>query len=257
MTKIEQLESKTSQIKSDLDSLKSDVNLSEEQKREKAQEIFNNAETETIKRDVEQKINELESQTWEDSQKEIERAKTLLKNLDEITTLYNDIMWEEIRNQDLNQNNTNQIEDKDQTTNTPTSEVQDEDKSILWTIGNWFWSAKERIWNQWSDIWNTDKRKEDWLKNWLRTAWFAVTWVWAVALLWKWAKKTWNWLFWSDDEEESEEKQKKKEKKFWDTWYGKLFKWTGIWTWIYYVVHGLNTGKWDLWHFFDWNHVTY
>jgi hypothetical protein len=63
MTKIEQLESKTSQIKSDLDSLKSDVNLSEEQKREKAQEIFNNAETETIKRDVEQKINELESQT--------------------------------------------------------------------------------------------------------------------------------------------------------------------------------------------------
>jgi uncharacterized membrane protein YvbJ len=57
MTKIEQLESKTSQIKDDLSKLKNDVNLSEEQKREKAQEIFTDA------KDIEQKINELESQT--------------------------------------------------------------------------------------------------------------------------------------------------------------------------------------------------
>jgi uncharacterized membrane protein YvbJ len=57
MTKIEQLESKTSQIKDDLNKLKNDVNLSEEQKREKAQEIFTGA------KDIELKINELESQT--------------------------------------------------------------------------------------------------------------------------------------------------------------------------------------------------
>lgn len=255
MIKIEQLESKTSQIKSDLDNLKNDVNLSETQKREKAQEIFNNAETETIKKDVEQKINELESQTWEDSQKEIERAKTLLRNLDEINTLYNDIMWQETNEQNPNQNNTNQVENNNGSSNTPSSEVQSEDKSILWTVGNWFWNAKEWIWEQWSDVWNTDKRKEDWRKNWLRTAWFVVTWVWAVSLAVKWVKKLWNWAFWSDDEEEErEEKPEKKEKKFWDTWYGKLFKWTGIWTWIYYVAHGLSTGKWDLSHFFDRKH---
>ncbi len=238
MTKIEQLESKTSQIKDDLNKLKNDVNLSEEQKREKAQEIFTGA------KDIELKINELESQTWERSQRDTDRAKLLLKNFEEVKTLYNDIMWEETRNQDLNQNNTNQIEDKDQTTNTPTSEVQNEDKSILWTIGNWFWSAKEWIWNQWSDIWNTDKRKEDWLKNWLRTAWFAVTWVWAIALLWKWAKKTWNWLFWSDDEEE-EESDKKSEKKRWflsKAW--SVIKWTAVGVWWAFWINRLGKKLW-------------
>jgi len=233
MTKIEQLESKTSQIKDDLNKLKNDVNLSEEQKREKAQEIFTGA------KDIELKINELESQTWEGSQRDTDRAKLLLKNFEEVKTLYNDIMWEETRNQNLNQNNTNQIEDKDQTTNTPTSEVQNEDKSILWTIGNWFWSAKEWIWNQWSDIWNTDKRKEDWLKNWLRTAWF----LWAAGFIYEWAKSLWNWAFW-DDEEEHEEKTESKKKKSGDKRYSKLLKWAGIttaaWGWIYFLGKHFN-----------------
>jgi hypothetical protein len=49
-----------------------------------------------------------------------------------------------------------------------------------------FWKAWDWIWEQWSDVWSGDKRKQQPWKNLLRTAWFVATWVWAVALAYKW-----------------------------------------------------------------------
>lgn len=46
-------------------------------------------------------------------------------------------------------------------------------------------------------------------------------------------------------------KETKDRKPFWDRWYGKVLKWVGIGTGIYYLAHGIYTGNWHLRDIFD------
>ena len=114
---------------------------------------------------------------------------------------------------------------------------------------NIFSKSKEWIGNQRDYIRDKGKWKTEWLKNLLRTTWFAATWIWAIALVYKSIKK----FFWrrkkdnSDKEkelddpkkEENTESNKKKDKKFLDTRYWKTLKWVWIigaaWWWGYYL----------------------
>ena len=106
------------------------------------------------------------------------------------------------------------------------SPTQASDGNIFSKTWNW-------IWDQWWDVRDEKKRKEEKWKNILRTAWFVATWVWAVALAYKWVKKLRNRAFWDDEEkggEEDDEKSKKKKKKEDDEWMSWWKKWL-LWAW--------------------------
>jgi len=216
---LEKLNDKVQKIQEDLAKVKETV-LSEAKRKEKIEEIKRRAEE--TKKELEKNINTLKDKAKDE-------AKTILNSLNEIInfklSIWDAASW-----------------------NPSWGTV-----SSNWNVEKWFFDkAKDWIWDQWSNIWDEKKWKEEWWKNALRTAWFVVTWVWAVALVCKWVKSLWNWAFWKDkdeDKEKSEKKDddKKKEKKwFWNKWYWKAIKYSVIWTWIYYVVHWIKTGKWNL-----------
>ncbi len=102
-------------------------------------------------------------------------------------------------------------------------------------------------------IFDKDEWKENTWKNVLRTAgiWAAVWWwIWLIKKIF-WKKKNTEW-----DNEWNWKSDNWEKKWFWERPFGKFFKWTGIWTWIYYVVHGISTGKWHPRDFFDWEKNT-
>ena len=102
-------------------------------------------------------------------------------------------------------------------------------------------------------IFDKEEWKENTWKNVLRTAgiWAAVWWwIWLIKKIF-WKKKNTEW-----DNEWNWKSDNWEKKWFWERPFGKFFKWTGIWTWIYYVVHGISTGKWHPRDFFDWEKNT-
>lgn len=248
--KIDKLKIDVDDIKKSLNELKNNVSLSEDEKKKQAENLKSKAET--TKKEIEKEIHSLENKTDDESKKQKEEAETLLDSFNEIMSLYASIL------------NSQESEEWE-------VEIQEEEKK------GFFKKTKEWVWEQWDCVRDKEKWEEEWWKNLLRTAWFAVTWIWAGALIIKWIRK----IFWRDYEKEipwykdmsrkekrearkEYRKQKRKEKRekrkkekesksFWERPVGKAIKWTGIWTWIYYVIHGLKTGKWDLSHFFDWN----
>ena len=235
MEKLDQLKKEVNDFKNLLNELRNNVSISEKEKRTKAEALKSQAEA--TKQKIEREIATLTNKADAISKKGKEKAEALLNSINETLSLYTSILsWSTKPKQ-----------------TTPT-QATTEEKNI-------FVKAKDWIWDQWDAIWDKGKweRSSEWWKNLLRTAWFVATWVWAVALTYKWLKKLWNWAFSDDEEEEEEEtetesKKKKKKKWFWDRWYWKALKWTWIGTWIYYVAHWISTGKWDLSHFFDWKH---
>lgn len=157
---IEKLRTEVDEIKNSLNELKDNVSLSEKEKKKQAKELKSKAET--AKQKIENEIHSLEDKTDEESMKQKEKAETLLKSLDDITTLYASII------------STSEPE--------APSEPEPEKKSI-------FKKAKDWIWDQWSDVWDKQKWKDEKWKNLLRTAWFTLSIVWAGALIFKWLKK--------------------------------------------------------------------
>ena len=234
MTNIEQLKKETNEIKKNLEELKNNVSLSEVEKKNKAEALKNQAEA--TKQKIENEIHSLESKTDDESKKKKEEAETLLNTFNETMSLYSSI---------LNNWNTRveatAASPTATTTPTATTEEESEEKWFFWKTGEW-------IWEQWSDVWNWDKRKEEPWTNLLRTTWFIATWVWAAALAYKWVKKLWNWAFWDDEEdseedEESDTKSKKKKKKKDNgetSWRKKwlLWAWWILWvTWWWVTVY--------------------
>ena len=224
---IDQLKTEVDDIKKSLNELKNNVTLSESEKKNQAEALKTQADT--TKQKIENEIKALEAATDDESKKKKEEAETLLKSFIDITSLYNSI-----------------LNPSTAPASTPT-QPKSEDK-------NAFVKAKDWVWDQWDDVRDKEKWKNETWSNILRTAWFVATWAWAIALAYKWIKKLRKWAFSDDDEkEESEKSESKKEKKwFWDRWYWKALKWSGIGTWIYYVAHWLKTGRWSLEDFFNW-----
>lgn len=223
---IDQLKTEVDDIKKSLNELKNNVTLSESEKKNQAEALKTQADT--TKQKIENEIKALEAATDDESKKKKEEAETLLKSFTDIMSLYNSI-----------------LNPSTAPASTP-AQPKSEDK-------NAFVKAKDWVWEQWDDVRDKEKWKNETWSNILRTAWFVATWAWAIAIAYKWIKKLWKWAFSDDDEkEESEKSDSKKEKKwFWDRWYWKALKWTGIWTWIYYVAHWLKTGRWSLSDFFN------
>ena len=229
MTNIEQLKKETDEIKKCLEELKNNVSLSEIDKKNKAEVL--KAKAETTKQKIEKEIHSLKNKTDDESKQKREEAETLLNTFSETMSLYNSILnnWREYTTQTTTP----------ETAQSPTTKEQEEKRWFFWKTWEW-------IWEQWSDVWSGDKRKEQPWKNIARAIWFWVTW---YALV-KWIKKLWNQAFW-DKEKKKEDGEESWEKKwFWDRWYWKALKWTWIWTWIYYISQWLIT--WD-WSIFWWN----
>lgn len=266
MGNIEQLKTETKKIETDLKALKDNVSISDADKKKEEEKL--KLQAETTKQKVQSEIDSLKDKTDDVSKKKKEEVETLLNSLDEVLSLESSVKnekvessqkkadWNETLQEDENK------EKKDWWTES-SKQNSDEEKSV-------WWKTKDRVWEQWDDVWDKEKRKEEWWKNLLRTAWFVATGVWAVALAYKWVKKLWNRAFWDKDEEEwdenedenTEQKSKKKNKKksdwesFWDWTIWKTIKtvWSvlAVWSWAYYLVHWLYTkNRWlnDLW---DW-----
>lgn len=246
---IDQLQWEVSNIQKSLNELKSKT-LSEAEKKTKTEEIKNKAET--TKQAIQSKIDQLKDKTDADSVSEREKAETLLKTVNDIITLQLSI-WEQ--KWDKSKDGGISTWEKPAETTASTWDAEWEKKWFL--KKTWAW-----IWDQWSDVISWDKWKEEPWKNILRAVGFWVTWY----ALYKWAKKLWNWAFWKDKkkkekswwETESETKEdsskESDEKPFWKRPVWKFIKWAGavlwVWTWVYYVAHGLYTkNRWlnDLW----------
>ena len=162
---IDQLKTEVDDIKKSLNELKSNVSLSDIEKKNQADALKTKAET--TKQKIENEIKTLETATDSVSKKKKEEAEALLNSLTDITNLYNSII---------------------NPTAAPTStstQAATEEKNI-------FEKAKDWVWDQWDAIWDGSKweRSAEWWTNLLRTAWFVATWIWAIALAYKWVKKT-------------------------------------------------------------------
>ena len=207
MTNIEQLKKKTDEIKKWLEELKNNVSLSEVDKKNKAEEL--KAQAEAVKQKIENEILSLEDKTDDESKKKKEEAETLLNTFNETMKLYESI-----------------LSSSENGTKKEKSENGQEEKWFLWKAWEW-------VWEQWDDVWDKEKWKTEAWTNALRTAWFIATWVWAVALAYKWIKNLWNRAFWDDEEEwEDEEKETKKKKKKKLKKENSRWKKFLIWAWI-------------------------
>lgn len=209
MTNIENLKKEVDDIKNSLNELKNNVSLSEIEKKKKAETL--KVQAETTKQKIQDEIHSLKTKTDDESKKKREEAETLLNSFSKIMNLYTSIL--------------NSTENEKERIST--------EKWFFWKVWDW-------IWEQLSDVWSKDKRKEQPWRNLLRIAWFVATWVWAVALAYNWVKNIWNLAFWDNEKnQEQDEKKSKKEKSFWKIKWGNLLKWawitTATWWWIYEV----------------------
>jgi hypothetical protein len=102
-----------------------------------------------------------------------------------------------------------------------------------WTFWNlWDWTKEKssdlwnRVWEQWEDVRDWEKWKNETWKNILRTAWFVTTWIWAISLIYKWMKNLFSWDDDSEEEDEWNEEESsgstgswsKKKESLWERW---------------------------------------
>ncbi len=231
---IEQLKKEVSSIETSLNELKKNIwELSEDDKNKQSEEF--KTKVEEVKKKINNRIAELSEKTDDNSRKELEEVKQLLDSLDKIVELQHDI---------IEGKKISTINYATQSVSWHTEwEVQNNTWGVQWEREEWFfWKIRDWTKDQWNDVWNKEKRKAEWGKNVLRTAWFTATWVWAVALACKWIKKIWDWVFWDDesdedDIEENETKLKKKKKKKESSWWKKFLvgAWLAAWTAVGWV----------------------
>ncbi len=250
---IEKVSNDVQQIKDDLNKLRESVS-SEEEKEKMMKEILDKANA--TKRELEKEI-----ETFNDEKKE--KAQALLDSLNEI------INFELSLTMPQGQNN---------------EEWWEWEQQVEWDQQNWEseenWREKKWLWRQREWLTSKQEWKDHTWKNILRALW----WVW---ILWwtAWLAKK---LFTPKDyeseipwysemsrkekrlarkelrrqkreerreeraERRAERKESRSQKSFWERPFGKVFKWTIIWTGVYYVSHGLTTWKWNPKDTFDW-----
>ena len=220
MDSINRLKKEVDEIKNSLNSLRTNVSLSDTEIKNRAEAIKTQADT------IKEKIqNEISIQ--KDKVKK-EKAETLLKSVNDSINLYLQTFADTLKNKD----NMNQPKNDDIFTKT-----------------------KDWIWDQWSDVKSRDKRKEQPWWNTLRTLWFWA-WLWLAWYgIYKWVKKLWNRAFWKkknkdwegdDTDKASDKKEDKSEEKesFWKSTWWKILKWAGIttasWWWVYFLGKSLH-----------------
>lgn len=213
MTNIENLKKEVDSIKISLNELKNNISLSNIKIKDQAEAI--KIQVDMTKLKIQQEILSLKNKLDEESKKKKIEAETLLKSLSNITDLYDSI---------INSLDTN-------------TKAQSMDNKNIFT------KAIDRIWKQRDSVRDKKKRwrSSEWWKNVFRTVWFIASWIWGLALTYKWIKNLWKRAL-SNDEEKTEKtdtksKKKKEKKSFWNKWYWKALKWiwigTAAWWWIY------------------------
>ena len=215
MTNIEQLKKETDEIKKWLEELKNNVSLSETEKKDKADALKTQAEA--TKKKIEKEIHSLENKTDDESKKKKEEAETLLNSFNETMNLYSSIL--------------------SLTDSKPEDGIDQETSEEKWFL----WKTRDWVWEQWDDVRDKNKWKTEWWKNLLRTAWFVATWVWAVALAYKWIKNLWNRAFWDDEDEKSEETDSKPKKRKKSSWWKKGL--AAVWIWVAWFLWYKNWDK--------------
>ena len=90
MKNIEQLKKEVDDIRDSLNTLKNNVSLSDKEKKSQA-EVYK-AKVDTVKQDIQAKIDALANKTDNKSKKEKEEAEALLNSLTNIMNLYTSIM---------------------------------------------------------------------------------------------------------------------------------------------------------------------
>ena len=222
MEKIEQLRKEVDSIKESLNTLKNNIDIPVNERKNQAKTLKDKAEE--TKQKIEVEINNLDGQTKTEAQ-------TLLnKSMNEITELYTSI-----------------VNTPASPTTTPAQSLTEDKKNIFTKAKDWIWNQRNNIWDSWK--WTRDS---EWWKNLLRVAWFGITIVWWAALLWalayKWSKKLRNRAFSSDDKSEKKEKKVKKEKKekksFWETTWWNILKWLWIWSAAWWWIYGISKLLW-------------
>ncbi len=224
---IEQVESLRDEylgIKKQLEELKKELkDKSDSETKKKADDLNEKAQAkEKQLKEAIQQVKESKSSTEQQKQKAAEIENALKTPTQEIGQLYNSII--------------ESLWSSSVWTSSTSSASTDSSSGENFFKKTWNW-----IKEQWGDIW----KKEEWDKNpWtniLRTLWFAATWVWGLALGYKWIKSLF-WL-WSDEEEDGsetradqlEEKGKnpwepEEEPSFWNSWLWKTLKWLWFWS---------------------------
>ena len=229
-----QLESEVSDLDKLLNELKTAT--SETEKKEKEIQLKKKAEK------LKEKFDKLSSEELINEQIKTvkDRGDALLKACTDTLNLQDDI-WNNLKiwtEADSNADKQNAAETTKASTQT---EVENNDTELeeKW----FFWKAKDWVWEQWDDVWNKEKWETEWWKNLLRTAWFIGTWVWAVALAYKWVKKLRNRAFWDDEDEKKSEESKSNKKddgemSWWKKWL--LWAWWIAWSirwWVQVYKH--------------------
>ena len=230
--RVEELRDEYLGIKKQLEDLKNELKTkSDPEKKKKAEDLNREAkDKEKQLKDAIREVKESKTSTETDRRKAQEIEEALNESSKQVNELYKSIVessW--------------------------SSSETTSDNSSVWDVTEKAWNIFKKawwwIWDQWSDIWNKDKWKENKGTNLLRTLWFAVTWVWGAAMVYKWVKN----LFWWWNEEESSsdaenqwewwEKDKVEwsewNKSFWSSWFWKALKWlwfgSAAWGWVYFL----------------------
>lgn len=225
MANIEELRKEVDEIKIWLEKLKSFLStISETERQEKVEEF--NVKIEKTREKIQSEINSLSSKTDDDSKMKKEESEALLNSLNETVWLYSSIV------------NPNEGTWGSQMLEQSQSTLQQQNKNIFDKTKDTYIKTKDWIRDQRYDVWDKGKWKTEWWKNLLRTAWIALTWVWAVSLAYKWIKKLWNWGFWKektgDKEKEAETNEiskKGKKNSWWKKWLAVLWIWTAGFLW--------------------------
>lgn len=201
---LEELTNEKEQIREQLDALK--TSTQKEKTEEEKKEIENiNKKINGLKKEISEKLQS--SDTSAEDRKKLEK---LDAELTPFTTELSSLKWVVLSST------------TEQTTTT--QEITSEETEEKWIFGKtWDWTKE-----QWWDVWDSEKWKEEPGLNTLRTAWFVATGVGAVSLIYKGLKK----LFWNDKKERKEDKKEKEEKKMsrwkkWLLWVGGIF-----WAWL-------------------------
>ena len=168
MTDIEQLKKEANEVEKWLEELKNNVSISESEKKTKAEELKTKAES--TKHKIESEIASLSEKTDDESKRKKEEAEALLNTFNETVKLYASVL-----------------------ASSETKPQNEDSKEKAGDEEKWFFKKTwEWIWEQRTDVWDEEKWEQERGKNWLRIGWFALTWVWALALAYTWIKK----LFW-------------------------------------------------------------
>lgn len=232
VTKLENLKEEYLNIKKQLEDLKNELkDKSDPEGWEKAENL--NKEAKKKEEEIKTAIDNLRKSTLNESDEEKikEIEKTLETEKEQVSKLSEEILsW--LRSSS-----------KETSSSFPKSTDSTKKKNIFQKA--WWW-----VWEQRDDVWSSEKWKEKAWTNTLRTLWFTVTWVWAVALAYEWIKRLRNWAFWKkkkngDNKSDTEKKDKTSEKKsFWNTWFWKALKWLWFWSaawgWVYFLGKTFN-----------------